>query len=69
MTDLQWLAVSISGWAVALALLSLWWGERRSRIFIEHYTTFGGRPLRKAKVYDPPDEEDRIDEVLDKIEA
>ena len=69
MSELQWLAVSMSGWAIALVLLSLWWGERRSRIFIQNFTTFGGTPLQKARVYDPPDEHSRLEDTIDRIQG
>ena len=69
MSDVGWVSVAISGWAAALALLSLWWGERRTRIYIQNYTTFGGTPLKKAKVFTPPDEEEELESALDKIEG
>ena len=60
--------MAISGWAAALALVSLWWGERRSRIFIQNYTTFGGTPIKKAKIFAEPDAEDQLEQAIDRIE-
>ncbi len=68
MSDVGWVSVAISGWAVALALVSLWWGERRSRIFIQNYTTFGGTPIKKAKIFAEPDAEDQLEQAIDRIE-
>ena len=68
MRDVGWVSVAVSGWAVALALVSLWWGERRSRIFIQNYTTFGGTPIKKAKIFAEPDAEDQLEQAIDRIE-
>ena len=63
------LSLAIVGWAAAFFAISLWWGERRMRIFVQNYTTFGGTPLKKAKVFTPPDEEEALENALDRIEG
>lgn len=63
------LSLAIVGWAAAFFAISLWWGERRMRIFVQNYTTFGGTPLKKAKVFEEPDAEDAIEEAIDRIEG
>lgn len=63
------LSLAIIGWALALVMGSLWLGERRIRIFVQNYTTFGGTPLKKAVVFSQPDAEDAIEEAIDRIEG
>lgn len=63
------LSLAIVGWAAAFFAISMWWSERRTRIFIHNYTTFGGTPLKKAKVFEQPDAEDVLEETLDRIEG
>ena len=63
------LALAIVGWAAAFFAISLWWGERRMRIFVQNYTTFGGTPLKKAVVFAQPDAEDAIEDAIDRIEG
>lgn len=63
------LALAVVGWAAAFFAISLWWGERRMRIFVQNYTTFGGTPLKKAVVFEQPDAEDAIEAAIDRIEG
>ncbi len=63
------LALAIVGWAAAFFAISLWWSERRIRIFVHNYTTFGGTPMKKARVFREPDAEDVIEEAIDRIEG
>lgn len=63
------LALAITGWGIALITIGAWWGERGRRIFIQNFTSFGGTPLRKARVYDPPDEHDRLESTIDRIQG
>jgi hypothetical protein len=60
--------IAIAGWVLAVLMMGLWLGERRMRVFIQHYTTFGGTP-QKARLYTPPDAEDNLDAAIDKIEG
>ena len=62
------LALAITGWAMAIVMMGLWFGERRMRIFIQNYTTFGGNPT-KAKLYVPDDAEDAIEDAIDRIQG
>ena len=68
MTVELWAALAVSGWVVAVVMLGWWLGERRMRIWVQNQATFGGQPLKKAVVYDPPDAEDRLEEALDTAE-
>lgn len=61
--------LAIAGWVLAVLMMGLWIGERRMRIFIQNYTTFGGTPLKKAVVFSQPDAEDAIEEAIDRIEG
>ena len=63
------LSLAIIGWALAVLMGGMWLGERRMRIFVQNYTTFGGTPLKKAVVFREPDAEDAIEEAIDKIEG
>jgi hypothetical protein len=63
------LSLAIVGWAAAFFAISMWWSERRMRIFVHNYTTFGGTPLKKARVFAPPDEEQVLETALDRIEG
>ena len=63
------LSLAIIGWALGVVMTGLWLGERRMRIFVQNYTTFGGTPLKKAKVFTPPDEEEALENALDRIEG
>jgi hypothetical protein len=63
------LLTAIVGWIVAVLMMGLWLGERRMRIFVQNYTTFGGTPLKKAVVFSQPDAEDAIEEAIDRIEG
>ena len=65
MNDL--LLTAIVGWVLAVLMMGLWLGERRMRIFVQNYTTFGGTPLKKAVVFSQPDAEDAIEEAIDRI--
>jgi hypothetical protein len=49
--------------------MGLWLGERRMRVFVQNYTTFGGTPLKKAVVFSQPDAEDAIEDAIDRIEG
>jgi hypothetical protein len=59
--------IAIAGWVLAVVMGALWLAERRIRIFVQNYTTFGGTPLKKAKVFHQPDAEDAIEEAIDRI--
>jgi hypothetical protein len=61
------LLTAIVGWIVAVLMMGLWLGERRMRIFVQNYTTFGGTPLKKAVVFSQPDAEDAIEDAIDRI--
>lgn len=61
--------LAIAGWVVALLAIFQWFNERRMRIFVQNFNTFGGVPLNKARVYDPPDEHDRLEKTLDRIQG
>lgn len=61
--------VAIAGWVVAVLMLALWLAERRIRIFVQNYTTFGGTPIKKARVFAQPDAEDAVEEAIDRIEG
>jgi len=61
--------VAISGWVVAVLMGALWLAERRIRIFVQNYTTFGGTPIKKARVFAQPDAEDAIEDAIDRIEG
>ncbi len=63
------LSLAIIGWAVAVMMAGLWLSERRMRIFVQNYTTFGGTPLKKAVVFSEPDAEDAIEDAIDRIEG
>ena len=63
------LSLVIIGWAAAVIMCGMWLSERRMRIFVQNYTTFGGTPLKKAKVFTPPDEEEALESALDRIEG
>jgi len=63
------LTLAIIGWAVALMMAGLWLGERRMRIFVQNYTTFGGTPIKKAKIFREPDAEDVLEQAIDRIEG
>lgn len=63
----EWLA--ITGWVVALLAVFQWFSERKLRIYIQNFTTFGGIPLKKARVYDPPDEHSRLEDTIDRIQG
>lgn len=63
------LSLAIVGWVVALFAVSQWLAERRMRIFVQNYTTFGGTPLKKAQVFAQPDPEDRVEDAIDRIEG
>ena len=63
------LALAIVGWTAAFFAISLWWGERRMRIFVQNYTTFGGTPIKKARIFREPDAEDVLEEAIDRIEG
>jgi len=63
------LALAIAGWVVAFFAISLWWSERRIRIFVHNYTTFGGTPIKKARVFREPEAEDVIEEAIDRIQG
>lgn len=67
MNDL--LLTAIVGWVLAVLMMGLWLGERRMRIFVQNYTTFGGTPLKKAVVFEQPDAEDAIEAAIDRIEG
>lgn len=60
--------IAIGGWVLAVLMMGLWLGERRMRIFIQNFTTFGGTP-RKAKLFVPPDAEDALEDAIDRIEG
>lgn len=62
------LSVAIIGWAAAIWMFGMWRGERRMRVFIQNYTTFGGTP-QKAKLFTPPDAEDNLESAIDRIEG
>lgn len=61
--------IAIAGWVLAVLMMGLWIGERRMRIFIQNYTTFGGTPLKKAKIFQEPDAEDNLEAAIDRIEG
>jgi hypothetical protein len=63
------LALAIVGWAAAFFAISLWWSERRIRIFVHNYTTFGGTPMKKARVFREPDAEDAVEDAIDRIQG
>ena len=63
------LSLAIVGWTAALFAISQWWAERRMRIFVQNYTTFGGTPLKRAHVFEQPDPEDRVEEAIDRIQG
>lgn len=63
------LSLAIVGWTAALFAISQWWAERRMRIFVQNYTTFGGTPLKRAQVFEQPDPEDRVEEAIDRIQG
>lgn len=63
------LALAIVGWTAAFFAISLWWSERRIRIFVHNYTTFGGTPMEKAKIFREPDAEDQLEAAIDRIEG
>lgn len=60
--------IAITGWALALIMVGLWWGEKGRRIFVQNYTTFGGTPLKKAKVWSQEDAESRLEDEIDRIQ-
>ena len=61
--------IAISGWVVAVLMGALWLAERRIRIFVQNYTTFGGTPIKKARVFAQPDAEDAVEEAIDRIQG
>lgn len=63
------LSVAIIGWAAAIWMFGMWRGERRMRVFIQNYTTFGGTPVKKARVFAQPDAEDAVEAAIDRIEG
>ena len=69
MTEGQLVSLAVAGWAVAVISFTLWLSERRVRIFIHNYTTFGGTPMKRARLHEPQDAEDRLEETLDRIEG
>lgn len=61
------LALAIVGWTAALFAISLWWSERKIRVFVQNFSTFGGTP-RPATVWPDTNPEDRIEDEIKKIE-
>ena len=61
------LALAIVGWSAAAFAISLWWAERRIRIFVENFSAFGGSP-RPAVAWPDTNPEDRSEEEIQKIE-
>ena len=61
--------IAVGGWVLAILMMGLWLGERRMRIFVQNYTTFGGTPMKKARVFRQPDAEDALEDAIDKIEG
>ncbi len=63
------MSLVIIGWGAFVLMTGMWLSERRMRIFVQNYTTFGGTPLKKAKVFEQPDAEDALEDAIDKIEG
>jgi hypothetical protein len=61
------LALAIVGWSAALFAISMWWSERKIRIFVQNFSAFGGSP-RPAVAWPDTNPEDRIEEEITKIE-
>ena len=56
------------GWALAGGGWAMWFGERRTRIFIENFKVYGtSNPLQKAVTWQEPEPEDRIEEAIDNL--
>ncbi len=65
-----WVAViGLVGWAVAGFAAGMWRGERRTRIFIENYRTYGTGEPSPAVVWPDDDPETRIEKTIDKLES
>lgn len=63
------LSLVIIGWALAVFGISQWLVERRLRVFFQNQATFGGTPLKKARVFAQPDAEDHLEETIDRIQG
>ena len=65
----EWqIVIALAGYAWAGIFLSLWYGERRTRIFIENYKTFGTtNPLQKAAIWEDEGPEERIEHAIDHL--
>jgi hypothetical protein len=61
------LALAIVGWAAAFFAISMWWSERKIRIFVQDFSAFGGTP-RPAVSWSEDTPEDRIEKEIEKIE-
>ncbi len=61
------LALAIVGWSAAFFAISLWWAERKIRIFVQNFSAYGGTP-QPARHWPDVSPEDRIEEEITKIE-
>jgi hypothetical protein len=68
---MTWIAIiGLVGWAVAGLATGMWRGERRARIYIENFRTYGqSEPAAKATAWVEPDAEDRVEEEIDRMES
>ena len=56
------------GWFLAGIGWTMWFGERRTRIFVENYKAFGTtNPLQKAAIWEDEGPEERIEEAIDHL--
>lgn len=61
--------IGLLGWAIAGFAVGMWNGERRARIYIQNFQTYGQQnPLQKAMSWDDPTPEDRIEDEIGKLE-
>ena len=61
------LALAIVGWSAAFFAISMWWSERKIRVFVQNFSAFGGTP-QPAVSWPDTNPEDRIEEEITKIE-